>query len=163
MEEREFAEPLKEKREFAEPLEEYRAEKLPEASRHNAKKLPAVPEKKRSKAGKIFVRSTEVVAIGGSFLASSRLARFVTAFFGSKAEMDIVIAVTERFGAPAARQLSTIFAGINGAVAAEPRVIALAVTGVIVVLNMIAFLFRSIGKHRRKRRYLREIQAGRKE
>ena len=106
---------------------------------------PARPEKRKSKAGKIFVRTLEVLAIGGSYFTSSRLARFFT----TKVVLDIQTEITVHFGRDAGHQMATVLA----AIVAEPRIIAAVVTGVILFINLIAFLCRKIGGRRRRRKH----------
>ena len=99
----------------------------------------------------------EVLAIVLSFLESSRIARFLTA----KVSMDVVVEVTDKFGTRAGHRMSSILAFI----VAEPRIIAVAVTGVILVLELILGIVRlakaKAGKRRRRRdltdRFRRDI------
>ena len=113
--------------------------------------------KRKTKAGRIFLRVMEVLAIVLSFLESSRIARFLTA----KVSMDVVVEVTDKFGTRAGHRMSSILALI----VAEPRIIAVAVTGVILVLELILGIVRlakaKAGKRRRRRdltdRFRRDI------
>ena len=109
--------------------------------RPEEKCLPA--EKKKRKSAVIFLRVMEVLTVGTSFLASSRIARFLTA----KITMDVVVEVTDRFGKNVAHALTTTLAMI----VAEPRIIAFTVTGVILGLNAIVWSVRGIRRLFRKR------------
>ena len=81
---------------------------------------------------RIFVSLLEVIAVAVSFLAGSRIARFLTA----KVSMDVIVEVTDRFGPAAGHNLSTLLASI----VAEPRLIAVFVIIVLVVFNIIFWL-----------------------
>ena len=103
--------------------------------------------KKKTRAGRIFVRVVELLAIALSFLGRSQIARFLTA----KVSMDVLVEVTDRFGPKAGHRLSTVMALI----VAEPHIIALAVTGIILVLELVYLvihLIRNRGRHRKHRR-----------
>ena len=98
---------------------------------------------KKTRGGKIFLRIAELLTIGLSFLASSRIARFITA----KLTMDTVVEVTAHFGPAVGHRLATILA----AIAAEPLLIAAAVTGIILLLEFIALVIRAITRPRYRR------------
>ena len=94
---------------------------------------------------RVFVRVLEILLIALSYFERSYIVRFLTA----KISMDVLVEVTDRFGADWGHRLSTVLAVI----VAEPRLIAVIVTGVILVLELIALLWRSLSRpHRRMRR-----------
>ena len=100
---------------------------------------------------RILVRTLEIMAVILSFLGSSRIARFLSA----KVTMDVLVEVTDKFGARAGHWLSTVIA----AIIAEPLIIAYVVSGVIIFANLLALLIRALKRrHRRKhgREYHRE-------
>lgn len=117
---------------------EPKGEKLPghEPVSGEIKNPEPVHTKKKSRAALIFLRTVEIIAVVVSFLASSRVARFFTA----EATMYIVVEVTDRFGKKAGHWISTVFA----AIVAEPRILALVVTGVILAVNVIVWTVRGI-------------------
>ncbi|MBR2764704.1 MAG: hypothetical protein IKE03_01805 [Blautia sp.] len=117
--------------------------------RMHREKKKAKARLKKSHAGVIFLRIVEFVMIGLSLLASSRIARFITA----KLTLDSVVVVTSRFGPAAGHNYSTILA----AIAAEPKLIAVIVTGVILLLELIALLIRAIRRPARRRAQLRQV------
>ena len=96
--------------------------------------------KPKGKAGTVFVLLLEVGAVVASFLASSSIARFLTA----KITMDVVVEVTARFGKEAGHALSNVLAMI----VAEPRIIAVIVAGFILFLNFIVWLIRKLASLR---------------
>ena len=118
--------------------------------RMHREKKKAKARLKKSHAGVIFLRIVEFVMIGLSLLASSRIARFITA----KLTLDSVVVVTSRFGPAAGHNYSTILA----AIAAEPKLIAVIVTGVILLLELIALLIRAIRRPARRRAQLRQAR-----
>ena len=77
----------------------------------------------------IYLHIAEILAIAVSFLQRSRIARFITAKLG----MDTVVEVTRYFGPDAGHGLSTVLA----AVIAEPKLIAVLVTVIIVLCNIV--------------------------
>ena len=77
----------------------------------------------------IYLHIAEIIAVILSFLERSRIARFLTAKVG----LDMVVTVTDRFGAPAGRHLSTFIA----ALIAEPMLIAAFLTVVFILCNII--------------------------
>ncbi|MBQ8304975.1 MAG: hypothetical protein IJX90_01960 [Blautia sp.] len=96
---------------------------------------------KKSAFSRYFVRTLEVLAIVLSFLGRSRIARFLS----TKITLDVVVEVTDKFGAAAGHRLSTFIA----AIVAEPLIIAYVVTGVIVAINLLALLIRKLRRRRR--------------
>ena len=73
----------------------------------------------------------EILAIVLSFLGRNAIARFLAAKLG----LSVVVEVTSRFGADAGHRLSSFVALLI----AEPRLIAVIVTGIIVLLHAIAW------------------------
>ena len=100
--------------------------------------------RKKSHAGRIFLRVLEILAVILSYLESSRIARFITA----KLSMDLVVETTHRLGPQAGHSLSTFLA----AIVAEPRLIALIVVILILLLELVALLIRRLGRHPREHR-----------
>lgn len=96
--------------------------------------------KKKSSFSATLIRVLELMAVILSFLGSSHIARFLSA----KVTMDLLVEVTDKFGASAGHTLSTVIA----AVIAEPMIIAYVVTGVIIFFNILALM---IGKIRNTR------------
>ena len=92
--------------------------------------------RRRSAFSRYLVRTLEVLAIVLSFLGRSRIARFLS----TKITLDVVVEVTDKFGAAAGHRLSTVIA----AIVAEPLIIAYVVTGLIVGINLLAFLLRRL-------------------
>ena len=92
--------------------------------------------RRRSKAGLMYLHAAELIAVAVSFLASSRIARFLVA----KLTMDTVVEVTDRFGADAGHTLS----GFLALIVAEPKMIAVVVAGVFLVLNAVIWLCTSL-------------------
>ena len=76
-----------------------------------------------------------------SVLERSRIARFLS----TKAILDLVVEVTDKFGAAAGHRLSTMIASI----VAEPMIIVYIVAGLLTVINLLVFL---IQKHRHKKK-----------
>ena len=116
-----------------------------------------LPRKKKTKAGVIFLRVMEILTIGLSYFSSNAIVRFLT----TKVAMDMTVEVTARFGAPAGHRFSSVMA----ALVAEPRLIAVVVTAVILALNGIVFILRGIadlGRDRRARRYQEQIRLEKK-
>ncbi len=74
----------------------------------------------------------EILAIVLSFLGRNAIARFLAAKLG----LSVVVEVTSRFGADAGHRLSSFVALLI----AEPRLIAVIVTGIIVLLHAIAWI-----------------------
>ena len=102
--------------------------------------------RKRSRTGLVFLHVMELVTIGLSYLERSRIVRFITAKLG----LDVVVEVTDRFGAPAGHRLSTFVSLLI----AEPALIAVLVTAVWVLINLIVFLILGIRRSRRRKRSL---------
>ena len=90
-----------------------------------------------------FLRVIELLTIVLSFLGSSRIARFLAA----KVSLDVVVEVTDRFGAPAGHRLSTLVSLII----AEPKLIAVIVTGIWLSVDLVLWIVWMI-RHRRHRR-----------
>ena len=101
-------------------------------------------QKEKRHAGRIFRRSMELLAIVLSFLARSRIARFLTA----KASMDLVVEVTAVLGRDAGHRLSTFFAFL----AAEPALIAVFVTAIVLLTELILWVIARLRPDRRRRR-----------
>ena len=117
--------------------------------------IPEKPYPKRSRGGTfraIFLHMAEIVAVGLTYLERSRAARFLTAKLGT----NLIVDVTDRFGKDAGRTLGTFIS----ALIAEPSLIALVMAVFFVVFNSILFLFRSIHRRSRQRRYQRSIERG---
>lgn len=98
--------------------------------------------RKSSSFARTLVRVLEILAIFLSFLNCSRIARFLSA----KITMDVLVEVTDKFGASAGHFLSTVIA----AIVAEPLIIAYVVTGLIVLINLLVMLVRKIRRRRRR-------------
>ena len=96
----------------------------------------------RRRATRVFFRTVELIAIAVSFFGRNAIARFI----GAKLGLDFIVEVTARFGANAGHRLSTIVA----AIIAEPRLIALIVTGFFLVCHVIAWIVHLI-RHRHHR------------
>ena len=94
------------------------------------------PRRRRSRTAFIFARLLEITAVVVSFLAGSRIARFLTA----KVSMDVLVEVTDRFGPRAGHSLSTLMA----AIVAEPRLIAVILIGVFVICHFVAWIVRRL-------------------
>ena len=92
----------------------------------------------RSHARIVFLRVMELLSIALSFLYRSRIARFIT----TKISMDIVVEVTAVFGKDAGHRLSTFLALLT----AEPALIAVFVTALILVLEMLFWIIRRARK-----------------
>ncbi len=90
--------------------------------------------KHRAHAARVYLRGLEILAIALSYLESSRIARFITA----KLSMGAVVEVTARMGRDAGHHLSSFLAVL----VAEPKLIALIVAGVLLVLEFIGFVVR---------------------
>ncbi len=94
-----------------------------------------------------FARNTALVLEGLvlvlSVLERSRIARFLS----TKVILDLVVEVTDKFGAAAGHRLSTGIA----AIVAEPMIIVYIVAGLLTVINLLVFLLRK-PRRRRKRR-----------
>ena len=101
-------------------------------------------KRKKRHAGRIFRRIMELLAIALSFLGRSRIARFLTA----KASMDIVVEVTAILGKDAGHRLSTFFAFL----AAEPALIAVFVTILILLVELVLWIVDYFHPRRRPRR-----------
>ena len=88
-------------------------------------------KRKKSLFARNLVRCLELLAVVLSILGRSRIARFLS----TKVTLDVVVEVTDKFGARAGHRLSTFIA----AVVAEPMIVAYVVAGVLVVVNLLAF------------------------
>ena len=95
----------------------------------------------RHRARRVFFRTVELITIALSFFGRNAIARFI----GAKLGLDFIVEVTAHFGADAGHRLSTIVA----AIIAEPRLIALIVTGFFLVCHLIAWIVRLIRRRRR--------------
>ena len=71
-------------------------------------------------------------------------------FLSAKITMDVLVEVTDKFGASAGHFLSTVIA----AIVAEPLIIAYVVTGLIVLINLLVMLVRKI----RRRHWMPECR-----
>ncbi len=115
------------------------------------------PRKKKTKAGIIFLRVMEILAIALSYFQSNAIVAFLT----TKAMMDVTVTITAHFGADAGYRASTIFSTILASFVAEPRLIAVVVTALILVLNGIVLIIRGIhdivvrGRIKKKEQQLR--------
>ena len=98
-------------------------------------------KRKKSLFARNLVRCLEVLALVLSILGRSRIARFLS----TKVTLDVVVEVTDKFGARAGHRLSTFIA----AVVAEPMIVAYVVAGVLVVVNLLVLLVRR-GKRKRR-------------
>ena len=103
--------------------------------------------RKKSKAGLIFLRVMEVMAIGLSYFQGNAIVRFLT----TKVVMDATVEVTARYGKEAGHMVATVLA----AVVAEPRLIALGVTILILAANGIALIIRGISEANARRKMRR--------
>lgn len=103
--------------------------------------------RERSRAGIYFARSLELLAIALAYLEKSRLVRFITA----KLSMSAVVEVTARFGRNAGHRLSTFLSLI----VAEPRLLAVIITGILLIVNLVVWLVGLIQNQQRRRRYSR--------
>ena len=93
---------------------------------------------------RIFVRVMEILLIALSYFERSYIVRFLSA----KISMDVIVEVTARFGRDPGHRPSTVMAVI----VAEPRLIAVIVTGIILVLELIVLICRHLFcRHRRSR------------
>ena len=129
-----------------------------EMGRQGVEYEPAVKTpKKKTKSGIIFLRVMEVLAIALSYFQSSAIVAFLT----TKVMMDATVAITARFGADAGYRASAIFSGILASFVAEPRLIAVVITAVILLVNGIVLIIRGIhdvyvrGKIRKREKQLR--------
>lgn len=109
----------------------------------NTREYSSLYKRKKHHAGRIFRRIMELIAIALSFLGRSRIARFLTA----KASMDIVVEVTAVLGRDAGHRLSTFFAFL----AAEPALIAVFVTIVVLLVELILWVIGRLRPDRRRR------------
>lgn len=112
----------------------------------------------KQSAKKTFLHMLEILAIVLSFLGRNAIARFLAAKLG----LSVVVEVTSRFGADAGHRLSSFVALLI----AEPRLIAVIVTGIIVLLHMIAWVIsrlRHSGRRPHNRRKQLEQHPGREE
>lgn len=105
-------------------------------------------------AVRAFRRGLELVAVGLSYFQSSYIVRFLTA----KMSMDVLVEVTARFGASTGHALSTVLA----ALVAEPRLIAVGVAGVLLLLELLGGLGRAVSNGRRKRASYARIESARR-
>lgn len=103
--------------------------------------------RKRSRAGIYFARSLELIAIALAYLEKSRLVRFVTA----KLSMSAVVEVTARFGRDAGHRLSTFLSLI----VAEPRLLAVIITGILLIVNLVIWLTGLLQSQSRRSRHRR--------
>ena len=94
----------------------------------------------RARAALIFWRAAEILAIVLSFLGRSRIARFL----GTKAVLDFVVEVTAIFGREAGHRLSTFLALL----AAEPQLITVTVTSLILLVELIIYIVRHLRPRR---------------
>ena len=108
--------------------------------------------RERSRAGVYFARSLELLAIALAYLEKSRLVRFITA----KLSMDAVVEVTARFGRSAGHRLSTFLSLI----VAEPRLLAVIITGILLVVNLVVWLAGLFKNRRRHGRYSQRSMPG---
>ena len=117
------------------------AESREERRRRKEEQIQAGGKKaKKSRAGLIFLRVIELIAIGTSFLSSHFLATYIFEWLDG----FILIEVTDRFGREAALKFNTWYAGVKAAIIARPEIIAFVVTGVILGINVIVWLVRLI-------------------
>ena len=100
-------------------------------------------ERTKSHVMRAFRHALELVAVGLSYFQSSYIVRFLTA----KLSMDVLVEVTARFGANAGHSLSTLLA----ALVAEPRLIAVGVAAVLLLVELIAGTCRAVSRGRRKK------------
>ena len=118
-------------------VRQYREEK-------EKKYLEAKEKARKSHAGKVFARILELVIIGLSFFERSYIVRFLTA----KLSMDVLVEITAHFGPVVGHQVSSLLA----AIVAEPRLVAVIVTGIILLLELLVGIFRMIFRPRRASR-----------
>ena len=115
-------------------IRQYREEK-------EKKYLEAKDRARKSHAGKVFARILELVVIGISFFERSYIVRFLSA----KLSMDVLVEITAHFGPGVGHQVSSLLA----AIVAEPRLVAVIATGIILVIELLASLLRLIFRPRR--------------
>ncbi len=84
----------------------------------------------------------QIVTVFLSYLGRSRIVRFITAKLG----LDVVVEVTARFGAPAGHRLSSFVA----ALIAEPRLIAVIVAGIFLLIDLIVIIVRAARRRSRR-------------
>ena len=114
-----------------------------EPPKHARRKPPRRPG--RSHAKLRFLHIIEILTIVLSFLASSRIARFLAA----KISLSVIVEVTDKFGAAAGHRLSTLVSMII----AEPKIIAVIVTGIWLCVDLVLWIVWMIRSrnHRRRR------------
>ena len=90
----------------------------------------------RRRARHTFRHVCELIVIGLTYFQRSAIVRFLT----TKLSMDVVVEVSARYGAPAGHRLSTFMA----AIAADPRILALIITGIILIFNLLGWIIRKV-------------------
>ena len=123
------------KNEVADPREEERRrkEELIQAERK---------VKKKSHPVRVFLRVLEVIAICTSFLSSHFMATYIFEWLDG----FILIEVTARFGRETALKFNTWYAGVKASIIARPEIIAVVITGIILVINVFVWTGRGIRK-----------------
>ncbi len=97
----------------------------------------------RGRAKRHYLWALQIVLVVISYLGRSSIARFLTAKLG----LSAVVEVTDRFGKSAGHHLSTVISVFI----AEPRLIAVAVAGILLVIDLIVFVVGRIRGRLRKR------------
>ncbi len=100
--------------------------------------------RKKSLFARNLVRVMEVMVVVLSVLGRSRIARFLS----TKITLDVVVEVTDKFGAAAGHRLSTFIA----AIVAEPMIVAYAVAGFLVIVNLLVIVLRRVRRKSHHRR-----------
>ena len=128
------------------PIPEYEQHAPHYPGHHRPPRPPKKPHPgwRRTHIGLVFFRIAEILAIVLSILQSSRIARFLS----TKAAMDIVVEVTDIFGKTAGHHLSTFFAFL----VAEPQIITVIVTAVVLIIELTMLIVRSLRPRRRPHR-----------
>ncbi len=101
-------------------------------------------QKAKGHAMRVFRHALEIIAVGLSYFQSSYNVRFLTA----KVSMDVLVEVTARFGANSGHALSTVMA----ALVAEPRLIAVGLAAVLLLIELFASIGKAVSRHRRRKR-----------
>ena len=101
------------------------------------------PGRHGRRARYVFWRCLEIIAIVVSFLGRNAIARFLAAKVG----LDFTVEVTAVFGRAAGHRVSTVVALL----VAEPRLIAVLVAGVFLIIELIVWIVRMLGRRFRRR------------
>ena len=104
----------------------------------------------KQSAKRTFLHMLELLAIALSFLGRNSIARFLAAKFG----LSVVVEVTSRFGADTGHRLSSFIALLI----AEPRLIAVLVTAVIVLVHSLVWIISKLKQSRHRPRGRRPLE-----